>query len=159
MDGGIRDQGDDGGYGVLEDGCAYGCLLYTSIYGLNYAYTNGSPVLTGIPEAFPNLTLIRIFSKIPINVIYMLVIVLILWILLNRTEIGERIKAIGGNITASKLAGINTDRIKIITYCISGACASITGILLASVMGSGTSSAGDAYLMNSFACVLSLIHI
>ena len=123
------------------------------IYGLNYAYTNGSPVLTGIPEAFPNLTLIRIFSKIPINVIYMLVIVLILWILLNRTEIGERIKAIGGNITASKLAGINTDRIKIITYCISGACASITGILLASVMGSGTSSAGDAYLMNSFACV------
>ena len=36
---------------------------------------------------------------------------------------------------------------------ISGTCAAITGVLLASVMGTGTSSAGDAYLMSSFAAV------
>lgn len=123
------------------------------IYGLNYAYTNGSPVLTGIPKAFPQITLLRVAGRIPINIIYMLVVTMALWVILNRTELGQRIKAVGGNATASRLAGINTDAIKIISYCISGAYASITGILLASVMGSGTSSAGDAYLMNSFACV------
>ena len=123
------------------------------IYGLNYAYTNGSPVLTGIPKSFPQITLLRVAGRIPINIIYMLVVTMALWVILNRTELGQRIKAVVGNATASRLAGINTDAIKIISYCISGAYASITGILLASVMGSGTSSAGDAYLMNSFACV------
>lgn len=123
------------------------------IYGLNYAYTNGSPVLTGIPSAFNQITLTRLFGKIPINIVYMLVIVAVLWIVINRTELGQRIKAVGGNATAARLAGIHVDRIKIIAYMISGTCAAITGVLLASVMGTGTSSAGDSYLMSSFAAV------
>lgn len=123
------------------------------VYGLNYAYTNGSPVLTGIPRVFNQITLTRLFKKIPINIIYMAVIMIILWVVINRTELGQRIKAVGGNATAARLSGINVDRIKIIAYMISGTCAAITGVLLASVMGTGTSSAGDAYLMSSFAAV------
>ena len=123
------------------------------IYGINYAYTKGSPVLTGIPAAFNKLTLLRLFGKIPVNILYMLVIVALLWVVLNRTELGQRIKAVGGNATAARLAGIRVDRIKIIAYVISGTCAAVTGVLLASVMGTGTSSAGDAYLMSSFAAV------
>ncbi len=123
------------------------------VYGLNYAYTNGSPVLTGIPSAFNQITLTRIFGRIPINILYMLAIIAILWIVINRSELGQRIKAVGGNATAARLSGINVDRIKIIAYMISGTCAAITGVLLASVMGTGTSSAGDAYLMSSFAAV------
>lgn len=123
------------------------------VYGLNYAYTNGSPVLTGIPRVFNQITLTRLFKKIPINIIYMAVIMIILWVVINRTELGQRIKAVGGNATAARLSGINVDRIKIIAYMISGTCSAITGVLLASVMGTGTSSAGDAYLMSSFAAV------
>lgn len=123
------------------------------VYGLNYAYTNGSPVLTGIPRSFNQITLTRIFGEIPINIVYMLAIIAILWVIINRSELGQRIKAVGGNITAARLSGINVDRIKIIAYMISGTCAAITGVLLASVMGTGTSSAGDAYLMSSFAAV------
>ena len=123
------------------------------IYGLNYAYTDGSPVLTGIPPVFNQITLLRIFGKIPVNIVYMAVICAILWTILNRTELGQRIKAVGGNAAAARLAGIHVDRVKIISYMISGACSAITGALLASVMGTGTSSAGDAYMMNSFACV------
>lgn len=123
------------------------------VYGLNYAYTNGSPVLTGIPKVFNQITLTRLFGKIPINIVYMAIIVAILWIIINRTELGQRIKAVGGNATAARLSGINVDHIKIIAYIISGTCAATTGVLLASVMGTGTSSAGDAYLMSSFAAV------
>lgn len=123
------------------------------VYGLNYAYTNGSPVLTGIPKVFNQITLTRLFGKIPINIVYMAIIVAVLWIIINRTELGQRIKAVGGNATAARLSGINVDHIKIIAYIISGTCAATTGVLLASVMGTGTSSAGDAYLMSSFAAV------
>ena len=123
------------------------------VYGLNYAYTNGSPVLTGIPKVFNRITLTRLFGKIPINIVYMAIIVAVLWIIINRTELGQRIKAVGGNATAARLSGINVDHIKIIAYIISGTCAATTGVLLASVMGTGTSSAGDAYLMSSFAAV------
>ena len=73
--------------------------------------------------------------------------------MLNRTELGERIKAVGGNIVSAKLAGIRSDRIKIIAYIICAMCCAVTGILLASVMGAGTSSACDAYMVNSFAAV------
>jgi ribose transport system permease protein len=83
----------------------------------------------------------------------MLVILLILWIILNRTELGQRIQAVGGNPKAAKLSGIYVDMIKIIAFMISAFCAGVTGILLASVIGSGTTSAGDSYLINAFAAV------
>lgn len=123
------------------------------VYGLNYMYSHGSPVLTGIPTEFNQLTLTRIGGKLPVNILYMATVSLILWIMLNRTELGERIKAVGGNIVSAKLAGIRSDRIKIIAYIICAMCCAVTGILLASVMGAGTSSACDAYMVNSFAAV------
>ena len=123
------------------------------VYGLNYMYSHGSPVLTGIPTEFNQLTLTRIGGKLPVNILYMATISLILWIMLNRTELGERIKAVGGNIVSAKLAGIRSDRIKIIAYIICAMCCAVTGILLASVMGAGTTSACDAYMVNSFAAV------
>ena len=123
------------------------------VYGLNYMYSHGSPVLTGIPTEFNQLTLTRIGGKLPVNILYMATVSLILWIMLNRTELGERIKAVGGNIVSAKLAGIRSDRIKIIAYIICAMCCAVTGILLASVMRAGTSSACDAYMVNSFAAV------
>lgn len=123
------------------------------VYGFNFMYTKGSPVLAGIPAGFNQITLKRVFGRIPVNIIYMIIVAAILWIVLNRTELGQRIKAVGGNSTAAALCGINVDRIKIIGYAICGTCSAITGILLASVMGAGTTSAADAYMVNSFAAV------
>ncbi len=120
------------------------------IVGLNYAYSNGAPIATGVPAAFLNLTLYR-FLGIPINIIYMLIVLAVLWIVLNKCEIGQRIQAVGGNAPAAELAGINVGRVKIISFMISAVCASITGMLLASVIGSGTTNAGDSYMMNAFA--------
>ena len=50
-------------------------------------------------------------------------------------------------------AGINVDGIKILGFVISGVCAALTGILLASRLGSGTTSAADSYLLTAFAAV------
>jgi glyoxylase-like metal-dependent hydrolase (beta-lactamase superfamily II) len=60
---------------------------------------------------------------------------------------------VGGNPVAARLAGIGVDRIKILGFIISGVCAALTGTLLASRLGSGTTSAADSYLLTAFAAV------
>ena len=73
--------------------------------------------------------------------------------LVERTAIGQEIQAVGGNQAAARLAGISVDRIKILAFVISGMCAALTGALLASRLGSGTTSAANSYLLTAFAAV------
>ena len=123
------------------------------ILGLNYAYGNGKTIATGFDKLFTDMTLTRLFGVIPINILYMALILVIVWIVLNKTELGQRIQAVGCNAVAARLSGIYVDRIKIVSFMLCSLCAGITGILLSSVLGSGTSNAGDSYMMNTFAAV------
>jgi ribose transport system permease protein len=122
------------------------------VVGLNFAYSQGVPIASGVPEAFKNIALGR-FLGIPHNILIMLGVLLILWLLLNHTEWGQQIQATGGNIEAARLSGIQVDSIKSLAFIIAGSSAALTGILLASLIGSGTTSAADGYLMASFAAV------
>ncbi len=122
------------------------------VVGLNYAYARGVPIASGVPEAFKQISLGR-FLGIPNNILIMIVVLLILYIFINHTEWGFQLRAVGGNPSASRLSGIKVDKIKILGLTITSMCASITGILLASLIGSGTSAAADGYLMPAFAAV------
>ncbi len=122
------------------------------VVGLNFAYSQGVPIASGVPDAFKNIALGR-FLGIPHNILIMLGVLFVLWLLLNHTEWGQQIQATGGNIEAARLSGIQVDRIKSLAFIIAGGSAALTGILLASLIGSGTTSAADGYLMASFAAV------
>lgn len=124
----------------------------TVIVGLNFAYSQGVPIAAGVPKSFTNIALGKTIG-IPNNIIIMLAVLAILWVLINRTELGQRIQAVGGNIEAARLSGVRVDRIKSIALIVTGICAALTGILLASLIGSGTSRAADNYLLNAFAAV------
>ena len=123
----------------------------TVLVGLSYGYTSGSPI-TEVPKGFANLTL-GSFIGIQNPIWYMLAVLVILWVILNRTPLGQRMQAVGSNKGAARLAGIRTDRVTIAAFVIGGVCAALTGILLASLLGSGTVSAADGYLLDSFAAV------
>ncbi|SDL13798.1 ribose transport system permease protein [Tessaracoccus oleiagri] len=123
----------------------------TILVGLTYGYSAGSPIVL-LPPEFVQLTLGR-FLGIQNPIWIMLIVLAALWVLLNRTPMGQRIQAVGANAEAAKLAGIRVDRSKISAFVIAGVCAALTGILLASLLGSGTISAADGYLMDSFAAV------
>jgi ribose transport system permease protein len=125
----------------------------TIITGLAFAYSAGVPIVAGVPEAFLQLSLGRWLFGIPNNIVVMALVLGILWVLVERTSIGQEIQAVGGNPAAARLAGINVDRIKTLGFVISGMCAALTGILLASRLGSGTTSAADSYLLTAFAAV------
>jgi ribose transport system permease protein len=125
----------------------------TIIVGLAFAYSSGVPIVAGVPEGFLQLSLGRWLFGIPNPIIIMAVVVVGLWVLVERTAIGQEIQAVGGNPIAARLAGINVDRIKILGFVISAVCAALTGALLASRLGSGTTNAADAYLLTAFAAV------
>ena len=125
----------------------------TIIVGVAFAYSAGVPVVAGVPEEFLQLALGRWLFGIPNPIIVMALVVVALWVLVERTAIGQEIQAVGGNPAAARLAGISVDRIKILGFVISGMCAGLTGTLLASRLGSGTTSAADSYLLTAFAAV------
>jgi ribose transport system permease protein len=125
----------------------------TIITGAAFAYSAGVPIVAGVPEAFLQLSLGRWLFGIPNNIVIMVFILGALWLLVERTSVGQQIQAVGGNAAAARLAGINVDRIKTLGFIISGMCAALTGILLASRLGSGTTSAADSYLLTAFAAV------
>ncbi|KQQ90258.1 ABC transporter permease [Aureimonas sp. Leaf324] len=125
----------------------------TILTGLAFAYSAGVPIVSGVPEAFLQLSLGRWLFGIPNNIVIMALVVGGLWVLVERSALGQEIQAVGGNPAAARLAGIDVDRIKILGFAISGVCAALTGILLASRLGSGTASAADSYLLTAFAAV------
>jgi len=125
----------------------------TILTGLAFAYSAGVPIVAGVPEAFLQLSLGRWLFGIPNNIVIMVVVLASLWLLVEKSAIGQEIQAVGGNPAAARLAGINVDRIKILGFVLSGICAALTGTLLASRLGSGTTSAADSYLLTAFAAV------
>jgi ribose transport system permease protein len=125
--------------------------LGTILTGVGFTYS-AFPIATGIPRAFTDISLGRLFG-IPNPVFFMLGILVILWVILNKTDIGQKMQAVGSNIDAARLSGIRVDRIKMFAFATSGFCAAVTGSLLSSLLGSGTLGVGDGYLLDAFAAV------
>jgi L-arabinose transport system permease protein len=76
-------------------------------------------------------------------------------VLLNKTVYGRNTLAIGGNPEASRLAGINVERNRVIIFLIQGAVAALAGVILASRITSGQPNAAQGFELNVIsACVL-----
>ncbi|MCQ8241636.1 ABC transporter permease [Rhizosaccharibacter radicis] len=75
-------------------------------------------------------------------------------LLLNRTRFGAAVFAIGGNEEAARMLGVRVERVKILTYCLSGALAGLSGSLLAAHLSSGLSAAGTGYELQSIAAAV-----
>ena len=120
--------------------------------GLTLVYTGGRPI-SGFDPAFRTIGGGRV-GMIPVPVIIFLVIILIGYFILNKTTFGRYIYAVGGNKEAARLAGINTDAIKLKVYAISGFLAAVSGIILTSRLNSAQPTAGVAYELDVIAMVV-----
>lgn len=87
----------------------------------------------------------------PLMPVVFLVALVVMGVVLKRTVLGRSIYAVGGNPIASNSAGIRVDRVKIITYTLSGFLAALAGFLLASWQMAITSSQGSSYLLYAIA--------
>ena len=83
----------------------------------------------------------------------MVVFTLAFVFLLEQTTLGRKLYAIGGNEEAAKVAGIPVARYKTIAFVLCSVMACITGMLIASRVGSANTTAGDGYFLQSYAAV------
>ncbi|MBU4293040.1 MAG: ABC transporter permease [Actinobacteria bacterium] len=105
------------------------------IRGVCYFWADLNPRIYNV--FVQNLGRIYIGNVFPITTIYIIVAFVILTLVLKFTRFGRDLFTIGGNENLARLAGIHVDRIKIISYVISGFFCSIAGLLLISQLGSG----------------------
>lgn len=117
-----------------------------------YIITEGYPVV-GVLPSFLFLGQGSIL-KIPTPIWLMVIIAIIFSIFLNKTITGRRIYALGGNEEATKISGINTDRLKIMVYSIGGCMYAFSGIITASKLGIGQPTAGNGYELDAIAAVV-----
>lgn len=93
-------------------------------------------------------------GPVPISVIIMLVCVVVCWVLLNRTQFGRHVYAVGGNIKAAQASGINTDSVIRKAFILNGVLVAIAGIVLMSRINSGQPAAGVAYEFDAITAVV-----
>lgn len=88
---------------------------------------------------------------IPTITVYMAIVAVIVWYLLEHTPLGRRIFAIGAGEDAARLAGVRTPRYKFGAFLASGFLASLAGLLLAAKIGQVGPTVGPEYLLPAFA--------
>jgi ribose/xylose/arabinose/galactoside ABC-type transport system permease subunit len=78
-----------------------------------------------------------------------------IWIFLRQTLLGQHLRATGGNAEAARLAGVRTDRMKILSFALSGLCAGLAAVLLLSFVKVSKTDTANGYELDSIAsCVI-----
>jgi ribose/xylose/arabinose/galactoside ABC-type transport system permease subunit len=126
--------------------------MMTIARGLALVYTNGRPVIN-LSDRYNNIAGGYVLG-IPSPVIIFIFIILIGIFILHFTRFGRYVFAIGGNELAARVSGINTDRIKISVYALTGALAGLAGIVLSSRVMSGSPATGQSYELDAIAAVV-----
>ena len=123
-------------------------------FGVALYMTGGVPVY-GMPEAFGTLFGFGQMLGVPTPIYVTAALVLVMYVLLNWTKLGRYFYAVGGNIKASALSGINTRMTLFKAYLLCGAMASISGLLLTARLETGEANIGAAMPLESIAaCVI-----
>ncbi|MFI7597431.1 ABC transporter permease [Actinoplanes sp. NPDC049681] len=91
---------------------------------------------------------------IPMLVIILAVVVAAGWVLLNRTTFGRRTVAVGGNVEAARLAGINVRLHTVLLYALSGLCCGIAAIMLTSQATSAQAAMANLYELDAIAAAI-----
>lgn len=126
--------------------------MSTVLSGIIYRLSGGATIFEGIPKSFSALGTTK-FGRIPLLSILMVVFVAVFYFLMQHMTLGRKLYAIGGNEETARIAGIRVKRYKTIAFALCGAMACVTGMLIASRVGSANTTAGDGYFLQSYAAV------
>jgi erythritol transport system permease protein len=119
--------------------------------GATYPNLGGNPELgnTGFEVLGNGLPL-----GLPVAIWIAILLAATVTLVLTRTPFGRWLYAAGGNERAAELSGVPVDRVKTAVYVISGACAALAGLVIASELTSATPLAGETYELNAITAVI-----
>lgn len=125
----------------------------TILVGIEFAATNQEQILGELPSLLTTIgqdsSLLGLSNQVWIAAL----ICLFGWFVLEKTEPGRFMRAIGGNPEAARLAGVPILRLRIAGFAAVAICAGVVGVLLVSLTGQYTPNIGTSYLLPSYAAV------
>ena len=126
--------------------------MSTVLSGVIYRLSGGATIFEGIPKSFSALGTAKL-GRVPLLSILMVVFVAVFFFLMQHTILGRKLYAIGGNEETARIAGIRVRKYKTIAFALCAVMACVTGMLIASRVGSANTTAGDGYFLQSYAAV------
>lgn len=124
----------------------------TIIGGITFRISQGATLLGDIPADFRDLARGHTLG-LPTLTWWLVVISVLVWLLLDKFEIGRRLYAIGGNREAARLAGVRIVPNTMVAFIVSAVLAALVGILLTARIGSASPTGGGGYLLTAYAAV------
>jgi simple sugar transport system permease protein len=95
----------------------------------------------------------KVGGYIPMQMVWLIIITILGWVLLNRHRFGAHVYLTGDNINSADLMGVNTGRTRIRAFMLLGLVAAFAGILYSFYVAYFWPSLGDGYLLSTLASV------
>ncbi|MFO6419854.1 sugar ABC transporter permease [Hylemonella sp. W303a] len=89
------------------------------------------------------MTMLDQYGGIPVPVLLLLVMLGVFSWIASQTVFGRRIYAVGSNLDATRLSGINTDRVKLAVFGLMGLMCAFAGMINTARLAAGSPSAGS----------------
>jgi len=109
---------------------------------------------TYISSLLMHLSRDRVLGVFPAIVIIAIALAVLISLMFKYTKFGKSLTALGQNLEAAHLCGIDVNLIQAITYMISGVLAAFGGILISARVGGAFLSLGDPYLLETVGSVV-----
>jgi len=113
---------------------------------------NGS-LAYAMPTLLYKILVGKLFGVFPMQMVWLIVITVICWVLLNRTRFGAHIYLIGDNAESAKLMGVNTARVRTLAFMLLGVIAAFAGVIASLHVKFFWPSLGDGYMLRTIASV------
>lgn len=95
------------------------------------------------------------YRGIPTPVIILIIVALVFTFIYQRTQLGRYTWAIGGNVEAAKLSGVNVRRVTVQIFVLMGLLAGLAGVILTARLNAATANAGNGFELDAIAaCVM-----
>src|SRR4051812_42836740 len=78
---------------------------------------------------------VPVLGQLPYSVLVVLVVTVVGWWWLHRSDFGQQVFAVGGNADTAELSGVPVSRVRVAVFTVSGLCAALAGILLGGFAG------------------------
>jgi ribose transport system permease protein len=127
--------------------------LSSSFLVLSSAISYGRGIRIKPPPPLAEFATTRVLG-IPVATMFVLVLSVVLALVLRRTLYGRSVLAVGQNMRAAWLAGLNVDLTRFMTYVLSAFLAGVCGILLSGFSGGAALNMGEEFLLASIAVVV-----
>lgn len=112
---------------------------------------NKSQPIGGVRDDFTALAQTKILGKVSILIPIALIVTAIMWFVLNKTVFGKNIYAIGGNMEAARVSGVNVFRTLMGIFILAGVLYGFGGVLEAARTAGATNQYGNGYELDAIA--------